>query len=473
MDLTTFLKQPNQQGSFPAELSPRGGYITFRNSGRRGDYKYFQLGLDSFLTTLKDLKDNIAVFQPLNRYNETSWRNAGSAYYTDLPANAMSTVQTKPLFSTLSKIIVWANQPDYDNINTEQAIILDIPALDQAISKLEILAESYRPRNVIDAGALEISRNMIFFGSPGTGKSTRIKSITANQGEKTIITFHPDTDYSAFVGGFKPTKAEESSDITYSFVPQSFTKAYIKAWKNLKQNHFLIIEEINRGNCAQIFGDIFQLLDRRADGFSEYPIDIDTDLANYLKAEFGISKTYIDLLKATYPNENISDYSKIALPPNLYIFATMNTSDQSLFPMDSAFKRRWDWEYIPINYTDADTLSIQIGEDSYNWGKFLKIINPKIKDITNSEDKQIGNRFINPPDNKTISFEQFRSKVLFYLWFEIYKEESNTSETIFRTSPESEFSFGDLFISKDRYAEEQIMITNFLRYNGLEKDEQE
>lgn len=313
-----------------------------------------------------------------------------------------------------------------------------------------------------------VNLNQIYYGAPGTGKSKIIKEIT-NTSANTRTTFHPDTDYTAFVGSYKPSK-DASGSITYSFTPQAFTNAYINAWKDLDNPYYLVIEEINRGNCAQVFGDIFQLLDRREDGFSEYTTDVDTDLALYLESELSGTTEY--LRKISEICGSSAGYSKIALPGNLYILATMNTSDQSLFPMDSAFKRRWSWAYVPINYTDAENLFIKVDESKYSWAEFLKIINPKIRELTDSEDKQLGNRFVNPHDG-IITFEQFRSKVLFYLWFEIYKDESGTTDNIFRSSEDQELSFGDLFGNPDNGDKQKVK--DFLEYLGLtpETDSQE
>jgi len=273
----------------------------------------------------------------------------------------------------------------------------------------------------------------IYFGTPGSGKSYKVNEfvreiVGVDDKNCTRVIFHPDTDYASFVGSYKPITEEK--EITYEFVPQAFTNAYIKAWKNLEQIHFLVIEEINRGNCAQIFGDLFQLLDR------EYSVDVDTDLSKYLKAELG-------------ENNNGIKNDKLELPPNLYILATMNTSDQSLFPMDSAFKRRWDWEYVPINYNaPSKEFTITIGESKYNWHEFLKAINEKIKLVTESEDKQMGNFFI----KSSIEEKEFKSKVMFYLWSEICKEEFGTQNknNFFRyktegTEETKEFSFNELY----------------------------
>ena len=228
------------------------------------------------------------------------------------------------------------------------------------------------------------------------------------------------------------------SNILYLFIPQIFTNAYIKAWKNPDKPIYLIIEEINRGNCAQIFGDLFQLLDRdKETGRSEYPIKADKDLAKYIESQLGVE------------HEGIKE-GKLCLPSNLIIYATMNTSDQSLFPMDSAFKRRWDWEYVPINYSDSVesdkfTITIEDGttKKEYKWVDFLKLVNDKIYNATNSEDKQMGNFFI----KKSVDTNEFVNKVMFYLWNEVCKEEYGTQRNFFRRGDkgETEFKFTELF----------------------------
>ena len=273
-------------------------------------------------------------------------------------------------------------------------------------------------------------RQIIFFGTPGSGKSYRVKVLT----EKKRIhctTFHPDSDYASFVGCYKPTMKD--GEISYSFSPQVFTEAYIDAWKNSKEEVYLVIEEINRGNCAQIFGDLFQLLDRNSDGYSDYRIKADSDLRDYLYGVLGEG------------HEGIKN-GELCLPPNLRIFATMNTSDQSLFPMDSAFKRRWDWEYVPVDYSEPKSnFIITLGEKKYRWLEFLQIINQRIFKTTNSEDKQMGNFFI----KADVSESEFKSKVMFYLWNEVCRDEYGTQNNFFRFIQNDkdiiEFSFNDLY----------------------------
>ena len=308
----------------------------------------------------------------------------------------------------------------------------------------------------------EKSHQLIFFGSPGTGKSREVENRT-NGHNRTRTTFHPETDYHSFVGSYKPVMDDDK--IKYDFVPQAFTKAYCNAWKNLDKPHFLIIEEINRGNCAQIFGDIFQCLDRDDDGFSKYEIEVSKELATHLKKVL-LNEVDLDFYNEKTKSTN-EDFNSIKLPSNLFIYATMNTSDQSLFPMDSAFKRRWDWEFVPVDYEDAKTLTIEIDIEKYNWGNFIEIINPKIKELTGSEDKQLGNRFVNPNDGK-ITFDQLRSKVLFYMWSEVYKDEYGTQNSIFKYEQEGEvidFQFGDLYNDNS-----EDLVKAFLKYNGIEAE---
>lgn len=310
----------------------------------------------------------------------------------------------------------------------------------------------------------------IFFGAPGTGKSHKIDyNLFKDEDGKPIgkgikeipedrkfrTTFHPDYDYAQFVGAYKPKKelneTTNKEEITYSFVPQVFAKAYAAAWKlyfsagnsSTSENQvYLIIEEINRGNCAQIFGDIFQLLDRNGEGFSQYSIDADCDFADWLGKYSDLSP---ESIWSEYKKKENVGAGKLKLPPNLNILATMNTSDQSLFPMDSAFKRRFDWEYVQIKYKkdeecgenwNADTFKIAVGDSKYMWLDFLEKVNADIYEATRSEDKQMGEFFIKPKDGKKILFEDFRSKVLFYLWDSVYKDETER-QTVFHFAYEN------------------------------------
>ncbi len=269
------------------------------------------------------------------------------------------------------------------------------------------------------------SLQQIFYGAPGTGKSHSIKTEVDEKGKQNFrVTFHPDSDYSTFVGAYKPTMKEniitkngvetKEEQIVYRFVPQAFTKAYTTAW-NTEDDVYLIIEEINRGNCAQIFGDLFQLLDRK-NGVSQYPIDADTDLADYIAKELANSP------RTDFP-EKVKEGKKLVLPSNLYIWATMNTSDQSLFPIDSAFKRRWDWKYLKIKDHPDQHYRIKLNDEvEYDWYAFIERINQIIASMTSSADKQLGYFFCKADGDGIIKADTFVAKVIFYLWNDVFKD---------------------------------------------------
>ena len=316
---------------------------------------------------------------------------------------------------------------------------------------------------------VKASLQQIFYGAPGTGKSNSIKRIVDDCGKICFrTTFHPDSDYSTFVGAYKPSMKRKAvrdmsgnvaldknknemyeDSISYTFIPQAFTKAYTAAW-NTEDDVYLVIEEINRGNCAQIFGDLFQLLDRK-NGVSEYPIDADSDLADYIERELKESP------RSDIP-ENVKNGSKLMLPKNLYIWATMNTSDQSLFPIDSAFKRRWDWTYIPIKQHD-EGYKIKIDTVTYDWWGFLEKINQVIGDTTSSEDKKLGYFFVKAEDCE-IRADKFVSKVLFYLWNDVFKN-YGFDNPIFSRGENKKFAFSDFF--KKDGTPETNMVNQFLR----------
>ena len=301
----------------------------------------------------------------------------------------------------------------------------------------------------------------IFYGAPGTGKSHSIKDekdvIAAD--EKNLVfrtTFHPDSDYSTFVGAYKPTSievpvmtiigkeqmpvenAQPEKKIIYSFVPQAFLQAYVAAWNNLDDKVFLVIEEINRGNCAQIFGDLFQLLDRDENGCSEYPIMADKDLAKYLNGNDEEGHPVLT------NKDGIKD-GKLCLPKNLHIWATMNTSDQSLFPIDSAFKRRWDWVYMPIEDAGKNW-KIEVNGHEYDWYRFLTAINKEVFDLTHSEDKQLGYFFAKAKEGK-IDAATLVNKVYFYLWSDVFKDYDFESQKAFKKADGNDaIAFKEFFL---------------------------
>lgn len=269
----------------------------------------------------------------------------------------------------------------------------------------------------------------------------------------------------------------KESKIVYEFVAQAFLQAYMEAWKKYAladgepKKQFLVIEEINRGNCAQIFGDLFQLLDRNDSGFSDYPIKADTDMKRQLKKAFsGLSLAQKDAINALYDGKNVADEIMsgeiLILPNNLYIWATMNTSDQSLFPIDSAFKRRWDWTYMPISNANMGW-TIEAGNNRYDWWSFLTKINERIEAATNSEDKKLG-YFFCKAQNEVITSERFVGKVIFYLWNDVFKD-YEFSDAIFDDEDGSKLTFAKFYTEEGRHAKvvtEKVQV--FLENLGLE-----
>lgn len=334
----------------------------------------------------------------------------------------------------------------------------------------------------------------IFYGAPGTGKSHTIEQMCSKY-ENYRTTFHPDTDYASFVGSYKPItvktdvrdmaghivyekgEAVKESRIVYRYVMQAFLKAYVAAWREQQNDEpkpvFLIVEEINRGNCAQIFGDIFQLLDRNAAGFSDYPIVADDDLAQELKeilGEFSIAKH--DAINALYNGDKdvvgmVKNGECLLLPNNMYIWATMNTSDQSLFPIDSAFKRRWDWNYIKIKDAGENFKIVFSNGNAYDWWEFISAINDRIEGgEIQQEDKKLGYFFAKAKD-KVITPKVLLSKVLFYLYNDVFKDFS-LDEDFFKDENGETMSFASYFDHDGQINEDRV--ERFVTNLGLESE---
>lgn len=354
------------------------------------------------------------------------------------------------------------NVKEYSDIITTSLSIRDI--------KVDNNVESAPKEEDNNRDEKQYPLQQIFYGAPGTGKSHKVKELT---GKDNVVrtTFHPDSDYSSFVGCYKPTSIEvpmrdvtgkvivengqkvTENRIVYEFVEQAFLKAYIKAWKmyaedeNNPEKQYLVIEEINRGNCAQIFGDLFQLLDRGDNGFSEYPINADKDMQKHLAKAF-MDMAYLEApaigeMNAEETARAIRSGEKLILPSNLYIWATMNTSDQSLFPIDSAFKRRWDWQYVPI-HDGGKGWQIEADGKRYDWWQFVDAMNDKIGTATYSEDKKLGYFFCKAKDG-VIDAETFVGKVVFYIWNDVFKDFAEEAGNLFKDVDGSMLSFNKFY----------------------------
>ena len=465
--------------------------------------KQFEMGkswCEDFFGINTDVKERtlFLTFRPLNNshksldgtkielwLSEVNVRGDRKAYAN---AETGGNSQIKDFFINKLHLTVENNLSDYFafyKLDTDSYLLFYVPKLlyDNFIQLFKAEIPPFNVENKVAKIDIDYSIQQIFYGAPGTGKSHAVKTETEaweKRGRVVRTTFHPDSDYSTFVGAYKPTtESVQRYDIynkpmtrdgvpvmeqiiTYEFVEQAFLQAYIDAWKNRDEPEFLIIEEINRGNCAQIFGDLFQLLDRGNDGYSEYAIKADKDLQKHL------CKAFEDVEIADYPN--VKTGKELLLPGNLYIRATMNTSDQSLFPIDSAFKRRWDWKYAPItkgndNGTELNWM-IEVDGNQYDWWTFVRTINKHVFDTTNSEDKQLGFFFCKAMDN-IISAETFVCKVIFYLWNDVFKD-FGFDDKIFEDKEDNEnpkLSFDKFYMANGKVNSEKIKI--FLSNLGI------
>lgn len=274
--------------------------------------------------------------------------------------------------------------------------------------------------------------NKIIYGAPGTGKSHSIRELLNQAGSRKVITvFHPDTQYSDFVGSLKPHTERRSGSpvITYQYRPGPFVKALVEAENNPADKVYLVIEEINRAPAAAVFGEIFQLLDRDEDGNSKYQIEAnDPDLLEYLKTNI-----YVDI-------------NSLKIPSNLYIYATMNSSDQAVMPLDTAFKRRWSFKYISLDFNKAPNQQLRLRTSSglyyISWKEFAEsVVNRMLKEFRVAEDRLIGPFFLDKVELKEWS-SALSGKLFVYLWDDILRHKHQDRKRLFK---ESITTYGDLF----------------------------
>lgn len=269
------------------------------------------------------------------------------------------------------------------------------------------------------APAFTGATNKIFYGAPGTGKSHHIHNVECEGADTIVTVFHPDTQYSDFVGALKPNMATDEngkSYVAYQFRQGPFTKALIEAKSHPSKHICLIIEEINRAPAAAVFGELFQLLDRDKNGQSTYKIDAsDPDMLVHINEQ----------LRSVGAPELL----QLEIPANLSILATMNSSDQAVMPMDAAFKRRWSFQYIDIDFSNPDVpnhnfqIATSDGEYGIFWAELAKIINDALVDCNVAEDRLIGPFFLTEKEMKDslTAKETLNGKLFVYLWDDVLR----------------------------------------------------
>lgn len=369
---------------------------------------------------LVDVTESVIHNEDINTLD----KNGKSRYYSDY-------IEINEKFYIISNDWYYQTHNNYDNRTPYLEFIKDV------IKKNE---------NRVNGGY-----NVIYYGVPGTGKSYAIDQLLkeVKNENKFRITFHPEYTYNDFIGQLLPTiikEGEHKGDITYSFQKGPFTLALEKAYDTPQEAIYLIIEEMSRGNCSAIFGDIFQLLDRVKYGDKK-------DWSRYFVNNEVIAK---DITR-------ISD-GRIKIPSNLYIIGTVNTSDQNVFVMDTAFKRRFEWKYIstkpvPANkpYLNSVELSFHNGKEfiTINWINLYGVLNKFISSSEKlglGEDKQIGQFFIEF-DGKNDK-EEIKNKLLHYLWFDIQEATYKTEVKLF---DDSITSFSDLY---DKYEDDKKIFSD-------------
>lgn len=341
------------------------------------------------------------------------------------------TLKENKIEEVAKKVFIFEENPNVFTTNNyleflgSTKSLFDLESNEQSVDHFNLLFETNLES--------EFSRNRILFGAPGTGKSFTLNKekdiLLKNGGEYERVTFYPDYSYANFVGTYKPVPfidQDGKEAITYSYVPGPFMRTYVEALKSARTEdpkpYLLIIEEINRANVASVFGDIFQLLDRDSENVSEYPIQTSEDIKNYLSTPENLGGSP-------------QDYSEIRLPDNLFIWATMNSADQGVFPMDTAFKRRWDFTYLGIDESEEGIVGKKVtlgkGDNArvVEWNKLRKAINSELLKYNLNEDKLLGPYFISKkdlPDDDNIDAEQFsiifKNKVIMYLFDDAAKQ---------------------------------------------------
>lgn len=382
-----------------------GSAITFSNTHSRNEDAWFVLTGEQIRQSLQDILENRDEFSDL--YHEATWRGLFAKHLTDDVARYMGGVQTFPLFEVLSKVIHYSGSSE---ARVPKTIDLTKGSLEKAIEAIRSLSVSgiITKEPIIDGETKGVpagqGQNLIFYGAPGTGKSHRVEELV---GEVNVIrtVFHPDTQNSDFFGCLKPQMKNEK--VAYSFVPGPFSCALRAALRDPEHQHFLVIEELNRAPAAAVFGELFQLLDRKDHGKGVYKVDFPNDESR------------------EWYNEGTHSVVKLIMPSNLSIVATMNSADHGVYPLDTAFRRRWEQEYLPLEAKDCPKGKLKFSGSNgsprtISWRTFVKCLNDFLIDhMDTAEDRLLGQWFVQERELNG----QVPAKILLYLWDDLLRHE--------------------------------------------------
>ena len=391
-----------------------GRIIAFSNTGKRSD-GWFVLSFAQVFNAINDLYSNLSEIVGTTSnpaiYDEKMWRDIFSIYLSDDVAKTMGKVQTLPLFELLSKVIHFSNSSDLREFKT---LNLGEEFLANTINALATWQESEEQSLAAKAStnirspkvSLLGGENRIYYGAPGTGKSHAVEQkVKSSINVRTV--FHPDLQNSDFFGGLRPRMLDDS--LRYEFVPGPFMVAMELALTNPAQMVFLVIEELNRAPAAAVFGDLFLLLDRKQDGKGEYDVNFPSEDC-----------------RVWFENKTGDTSGKLRLPSNLTIYATMNSADQGVFPLDTAFRRRWTQEYKKLDYASGPKgvvgfVGLGEGVKTCSWRLFVETLNEcllKQGDLGFSEDRLVGPWFVK---NEELHETAVPGKVLLYLWDDLLR----------------------------------------------------
>ncbi len=424
------------QTAFPASLD-KGAVFVQIGSSNVSKGQQVSCPLEVIISFINLILPYTNLLTPYAKYHEKNWRaiNKGLDPATDQPwampkfDGKLATFlgsQTKPFFTTVVKIVRCANALPYSD---DLPLPLGQQELENTINYLTAILQGSGAQSLI-ATNQNPARNIIIYGAPGTGKSYRLNAL----GNSTRCVFHSDYLNSDFIGTYKPIQNGDS--IQYRFSSGPFIKAFINAVKNPDLHFNLIIEELNRGNAGSIFGELIQLLDRDINGRSEYQICVSEELDLFLKAE----------LAGAWEGE-------LYLPQNLSLYATMNSADQGVMPLDSAFKRRWEFEFIPIMFDPSIPAMVEeylvIETKNYSWLQLGESINKLLSDNGFDEDRLIGPRFLSTSEiaNQAAFKNALGKKLFIYLWDDVLRH--GKRELIFSEEFKSFSSLQSAFMADD------------------------